>query len=111
MKNDVELKPMHADTEAQAGEIPNPQAPEKRLGYALVGLGKLTLEELVPAFGSCKYSKLVALVSGDEEKARTIANQYGLSEKSVYNYDNFDSIADNSEIDIVYIVLPNSNAR
>lgn len=108
MKNEVKLKPMHADSEAQAGEIPNPQAPEKRLGYALVGLGKLTLEELVPAFASCKHSKLVALVSGDEQKAQTIAKQYGLGENSVYNYDNFDTIADNSEIDIVYIVLPNS---
>jgi glucose-fructose oxidoreductase len=34
--------------------------------------------------------------------------KYNIPKKNVYNYDNFDSIANNKDIDIIYIVLPNS---
>lgn len=82
--------------------------PEKRVGYALVGLGHLTLDELMPAFGACKYSKPVALVSGDAAKAAKVAQQYGIKPQNIYNYQNFDTIRNNPEVDVVYIVLPNS---
>ena len=35
-------------------------------------------------------------------------SKYGISEKNTYNYRNYDQIADNPDIDIVYVVLPNS---
>jgi len=103
----VELTPIKSESEQSLGPVPTPVNPEKRIGYALVGLGHLTLEELLPAFGSCKYSKPVALVSGDPEKAKKVADQYGIPSENIYNYDNFDSIKDNTDIDAVYIVLPN----
>ena len=31
-----------------------------------------------------------------------------MNPKNIYNYDNYDSIKDNPEVDIIYIVLPNS---
>src|SRR5690606_7139592 len=96
-----------SESEQSLGPVPTPANPEKRIGYALVGLGHLTLEELLPAFGSCKYSKPVALVSGDPKKAQKVANQYGIPSGNIYDYDNFDSIKDNPDIDAVYIVLPN----
>ncbi|MCC9138269.1 Gfo/Idh/MocA family protein, partial [Pontibacter silvestris] len=34
--------------------------------------------------------------------------KYNIPEKNIYNYENFDQIADNPDIDIVYVVLPNS---
>src|SRR5437867_16469 len=79
--------------------------PAKRVGYALVGLGRLTLGQLMPAFAQCQFSRPVALVSGHPDKARDTAAKYGVDPKSIYNYENFDSIKDNGEIDIVYIVL------
>ena len=82
--------------------------PAKRIGYALVGLGHLTLDEIIPAFGECKYSKPVALVSGDREKALKTADHYGIPEKNIYDYTNFDDIKNNPDIDAVFIVLPNS---
>lgn len=82
--------------------------PDKRLGYAVVGLGKLSLEEILPALSLCKYAKLAALVSGDADKAREVAHRYGIAEDCIYNYQNFDEIRHNEEVDIVYIVLPNS---
>lgn len=80
--------------------------PERKLGYAIVGLGGYGLGIIIPQFANCKNSKLVALVSGDPEKAKKVAAQYGVPERGIYNYQNYDSIRDNPDIDIVYICLP-----
>ena len=102
----VKLPPLHAASEANA-EPPNPWPAGKRLGVAVVGLGNLALDEIIPGFGQAKYVRLAALVSGKPEKARTIAAQYGIDPANIYNYANFDHIRDNPAIDIVYVVLPN----
>jgi predicted dehydrogenase len=78
------------------------------LGFALVGIGKLSIGQLLPAFANCKLARPVALVSGHPDKAREQAQRYGIEPKFIYNYDNFNSIADNPAIDVVYVVLPNS---
>ncbi|MXV51400.1 Gfo/Idh/MocA family oxidoreductase [Pedobacter sp. HMF7647] len=104
----IQLKPLEDPSEKKDGSLPNPLQPEKRIGYAIVGLGHLSLAQILPAFGSCKYSKPVALVSGDAAKAQTVAAQYGIPVKNIYNYQNFDEIKNNPEVDVVYIVLPNS---
>jgi len=53
--------------------------------------------------------KVTALVSGHaKEKAPKYEALYGISPKNVYNYENYDEIAHNPEIDAVYIGLPNS---
>jgi predicted dehydrogenase len=80
----------------------------KKLGFALVGIGRLTIGQLLPAFASCKSCRPVALVSGHADKARHFAQQYGIKESSIYNYQNYDNLKDNPEVDIVYVVLPNS---
>jgi predicted dehydrogenase len=83
-------------------------SPRNQLGYAIVGLGSYATRQIMPAFAGCEYSRLVALVSGSPDKARTLAAEYGLSERNIYNYDNFDRIRDNPEVDMVYVILPNS---
>jgi len=80
----------------------------KKLGFALVGVGSLTMGQLLPAFAKCKNARAVALVSGHPDKARQQADKYGISAKNIYNYDNYDSMKDNPDIDVVYVVLPNS---
>ena len=84
-----------------------PERPGKKLGWAIVGLGNLTIHQILPAFAKCEHSKVVALVSGHPEKAARLAERYGVSPRAIYNYQNYDSIADNPDVDIVYIVLPN----
>ncbi|UOQ74837.1 Gfo/Idh/MocA family protein [Hymenobacter cellulosilyticus] len=79
-----------------------------KLGFAIVGLGKFATEQIMPNFKACQHARLAALVSGSPDKARKLAAQYDLPETSVYSYDNFDSIKDNPDVDIVYIILPNS---
>jgi len=103
----VKLEAWKAKTERESGPTPTPMAPDQRVGYALVGLGHLTLEELLPAFGECKKSRVVALVSGNPDKMRKVARQYGIKETSLYSYDTYDQLKNNPEVQVIYIVLPN----
>jgi glucose-fructose oxidoreductase len=85
-----------------------PIEPSRRVGWAVVGLGKLALDQVLPAFGACGKSRLVALVSGDRAKAQRVASQYGVDPKHIYDYDSYDAIAQDPAIQVVYIILPNS---
>lgn len=104
----VEVPSQHAKSEGEQLSLPTILPKDKRVGYAILGLGELTLGQIMEAFGACKYSKPVALVSGDAAKAQKVAMQYDIPQKNIYNYQNFDNIKNNPEIDAVYIVLPNS---
>lgn len=108
-QNYVDLPQIH-DMQTEAPEnAPGPFEPaDERVGFALVGLGRLSLDEILPAFGSSKLCKPVALVSGDAAKAQKIAAQYGIKPSSLYSYANYDQIAHNPEVKVIYIVLPNS---
>jgi predicted dehydrogenase len=103
----VQLSQIHGPSE-QDEKAPGPFLPEnKRIGYAIVGVGRLSINQILPAFGASKYSRPVALVSGDREKALKIAAQYGIKESSIYDYKNYEQIASNPEVQAIYIVLPN----
>ena len=93
-------------TRAAAQQVPEP--PGRKLGFAIVGLGNLAINQILPAFAKCEKSKLVALVSGHPDKARKLALRYGVAEKAIYDYQGMDALRDNPEVDVVYVVLPNS---
>ena len=80
---------------------------DQRVGFAIVGLGRLSLNQILPAFGHSQYCKPVALVSGDREKALKIAGQYGIAPTAIYDYADFDQLAKNPDVKVVYVVLPN----
>lgn len=87
---------------------PNRMGIDGRIGYAIVGLGHLSLAQILPAIVQSKRSKVVALVSGDRKKAERIAAMYDVPTLGLYSYENFDDIKSNPHIHAVYIVLPNS---
>jgi predicted dehydrogenase len=97
--------------ETASGNPKAPLPPEKRIGFAIVALGRLSLEEILPAFGETKNAKLVALVSGSPEKLKAVAAQYGVAPEACYDYEGFDAIKDNPEIKAVYVVTPNGLHR
>ena len=103
----VSLPPLHNPSES-GGPLANPDPQAKRFGVAVVGLGHLALEQILPGFGEAKHVRLAAVVSGDPEKAQAVASQFGVAAKSIYDYKSFDRIKDNPAVDIVYLVLPNS---
>src|SRR5580658_478301 len=83
-------------------------APTKKIGYCIVGLGRISLNEFMPGIAGTQNSKLVALVSGHRDKADATAATYGIATANIYDYEHYDEIAHNPEIDAVYIALPNS---
>jgi glucose-fructose oxidoreductase len=93
---------------AQVPNVPLPELPGKKLGWAVVGLGNLAINQILPALTKTQRSKLVALVSGRPPKVNQLAQVYGVDPKNIYSYETFDAIAKNPAIDVVYIVLPNS---
>ena len=107
-KTPVPKKNLNAVTEREEAAYFTPVNSDKKIGIAIVGIGNLTLGQILPAFGHCQYIKPVALVSGDADKAGKVARQYNIPEKNLYTYENFDDIRNNAEIDAVYIVLPNN---
>jgi predicted dehydrogenase len=90
-----------------APQLVVPEPPGRKLGWAIVGLGRLAINQILPAFAKCEKSRVTALVSGDPEKARKLAARYGVDPKNIYNYGNYDSLRENQAVDVIYIVLPN----
>ena len=80
---------------------------QKKLGIALAGLGNYASRQLGPALQHTQYCELKGIVTGTAAKEMQWQKQYGISKANTYNYKNFDSIKNNDEIDIIYIVLPN----
>ena len=106
--NAVKLSLIQDPNTEQKEQTPDPNLPvDDRVGYAIVGLGRLSLNQILPALSQCKYSKVAALVSGDRGKALKIARQYGVRESAVYGYQNFEQLATNRDVQVIYIVLPN----
>lgn len=93
--------------DASALQVAVPDPPGKKLGWAIVGLGNLAIHEILPAFAKCEKSKVTAFVSGHPDKANKLALRYGVNPKNIYNYQNYDHIKDNPEVDVIYVVLPN----
>jgi glucose-fructose oxidoreductase len=81
---------------------------KEKLGVALVGLGDYSTTILGPALKQASNCFLAGIVTGTASKAERWVTEYGLKKQNVYSYTNFNEIARNKDIDIVYIVLPNS---
>ena len=81
-------------------------AQPKKLGIALVGLGNYATYQLAPALKQTRNCYLAGIVTGTPSKEGIWSEKYNIPKSNIYNYQNFDSIADNPQIDIVYVVLP-----
>lgn len=79
----------------------------RKLNVALCGLGRYA-NILKDGLLSSKYCRLAGIVTGTPEKAKKWQNLYNIPAKNIYNYRNFDSLINNKDIDLVYVVLPNS---
>jgi predicted dehydrogenase len=75
----------------------------RKVRYAVVGLGHLTQVAVLPAFARAQNSEVVALVSDDPEKLSTLGRRYGA--KRLYSYEEYEKAL--ADVDAAYIVLPN----
>jgi glucose-fructose oxidoreductase len=78
----------------------------RELGIALLGLGRYASNQLAPALAETKLCNLAGVVTGHPEKGEQWASKYNIDKKNIYSYENFDRIANNRDIDIVYVVTP-----
>lgn len=86
----------------------NRNAPGRKIGFAVVGLGSYATRQIMPNFAGCDQARLVALVSGTPAKLDRYGAEYGIPASHRYSYAEYDRIRDNPDIDAVYVVLPNS---
>ena len=82
--------------------------PQKKdsIGVALLGLGSYSRGQLAPALQLTKHCHLAGIVTGSPDKIPYWQETYGVNEKDVYSYDTLADIANNEDIDVVYIVVP-----
>ena len=92
--------------------MPTPTAradePDKKLGFALCGLGSLSTNQIAPALQKARNCRLAGIITGTPAKAEKWKAQYNIPEKNIYNYETMHRLADNPDIDVVYVVTPNA---
>lgn len=86
-------------------------ASRKKLGFALCGLGRLSTEQIAPALQKTQNCRLAGIITGTPAKALQWQARYNIPARNVYNYENMHRLADNPDIDVVYVVTPNGLHR
>ncbi len=83
-------------------------ASRPKLGFAICGLGELSEQQIAPALLKTERCRLTGLVTDSPAKAAAWQRKYAISPRSVYTYDTMARMADNPDIDVVYVVTPNA---
>jgi predicted dehydrogenase len=81
-----------------------PRSSSTTVRYAVIGLGHIAQNAILPAFAHARNSTLAALVSDDARKRRALAKQYHVQRS--FSYEQYEECL--AEVDAVYIALPNS---
>ena len=80
--------------------------PDEKLGVALLGLGSYSQYQLAPGLQLTKHCELRGLVTGSPEKIPRWQKKYSIDDKNIYSYKTMDELANNEDIDVVYVVTP-----
>lgn len=78
---------------------------EKKIRYAIVGVGDISQEAMMPGVAHTGNSEITALVTSDPEKARRVGEQYDVAD--VYTYEQFDTLLASGKVDAIYLATPN----
>jgi predicted dehydrogenase len=78
-----------------------------KLGVALVGLGGLSTGQIAPALQLTQHCRLATIVTGTPSKIPVWKSKYNIPDNNIYSYDTMERMADNPDIDVVYVVTPN----
>jgi glucose-fructose oxidoreductase len=79
---------------------------KKKLGIALLGLGYYSRDLLAPGLQLTQHCELKGIVTGSPHKIPIWQKKYGLLDKNMYSYEQLPAIANNPDIDVVYVVAP-----
>jgi len=79
---------------------------DETLGVALCGLGSYATGQLAPGLQETQHCELRGIVTGSPEKIPVWQRRYDIPDANVYNYETLPDIANNEDLDVVYIVTP-----
>jgi len=79
---------------------------DRTIGVALCGLGSYAGGQLAPGLQKTEHCELRGIVTGSPEKIPRWQQRYDIPDTNVYSYETLPDIADNDDIDVVYIVTP-----
>jgi len=79
---------------------------DRTIGVALCGLGSYARGQLAPGLQRTEHCELRGIVTGSPEKIPRWQQRYGIPDANVYSYETLPDIANNDDIDVVYIVTP-----
>lgn len=77
-----------------------------KIRYAVVGAGWISQIAFLPGAAQTGNSIVTAIVSGNPDRARELADFHGV--EHVYPYERYDEMLASGRVDAVYIALPNS---
>ncbi len=98
---------MNKSAKSNKSVNPRKAKAEKKIRYAVVGLGHIAQVAVLPAFKhAMKNSQLVGFVSDDNDKIKELSKKYKV--KQAWTYDAYEDCLKSGEIDAVYIALPNN---
>jgi predicted dehydrogenase len=80
----------------------------KKLGFALCGLGGLATDQIAPALQKTQNCRLAGIITGTPAEAVKWKAQYNIPDRSIYSYETMHRIAENPDIDVVYVLTPNA---
>jgi predicted dehydrogenase len=93
---------------AAGSGLTHTQTAKKKLGWALCGLGGLSENQIAPALQKASLSRLAGVITDTPAKAGKWKSKYGLKDSAIFTYDSMHKLADNPDIDVIYIVTPNA---
>jgi predicted dehydrogenase len=91
----------------ETATVRNEQYDDKILRVAIMGLGSYG-NRVAEAMQSCKRTKVTGVISGTPSKIKNWQSKYNIPDKNCYNYENFDQVKNNPDIDAVYVITPNA---
>ena len=83
-----------------------PRPSKDKVGVALLGLGNYSTRLLAPALQATRHCELRGIITGSPEKIPEWQSKYGIPDKNTYTYGTMNDIANNDNIDVIYVVTP-----
>jgi predicted dehydrogenase len=80
-------------------------AEEKKVRYAIVGVGDIAQEDMMPGFAHTGNSEITALVTSDPKKAAKLGEKYDV--KATFRYEEFEQALQSGVFDAIYLATPN----
>jgi predicted dehydrogenase len=78
---------------------------DAKVRYAVVGLGDIAQEDMMPGVEHTGNSEITAFVTSDQVKARELGETYGV--EAIFSYEQFDAALESGTFDAIYLATPN----